>query len=335
MIFGQIGVDKIEHRKFSSYQLVHLTKLLNNRLNSLLVCDGVGVGKTISSGYVLWYFSRIEKLPSLIICPPILIKKWRFELKHRFGLSTTLATTKDEYELMREELDHSENELSNIYITSYSLLSRENKLSPLSLGLTLFDEVHYLRNPETQAYKSAKKIVSKSMYNLGLSATPINNSISDLASIISILKPHIGFHAAEDFLHDYWNSTTLNENLSSFITSFDKEHISEHFTKRNVETVNIQFQEEYMMWANHEIEKISLLKAHDSILSKIVYYRLAASSPTAFCKSISAQPPLENLNDLKSLKLLELLSTKPNDRWLIFTEFKETARYLEKIIEKS
>ncbi len=321
------------NRKFSPYQLVHMTKILDNNLNSLLVCDGVGVGKTISSGYALWYFSEIEKLPSLIVCPPILIEKWRFELKHRFGLNTILATTKDEFELMREELDYSGNKSSSIYITSYSLLSREKELSPARLGLTLFDEVHYLRNPETQAYASAKKIASNSEYKLGLSATPINNSISDLASIISILMPQIEFHAADDFLNDYWNSSSLNDDLSSFITRFDKEQISEHFTKRHIETVNIQFQEDYMIWVNQEVEKISLRKGHDSLLSKIVYYRMAASSPSAFCKSVSAVPPSGDFNDSKSQKLLELLSTKSNERWLVFTEFKETAKHLEKVIE--
>jgi len=305
---------------------------LNNQLNSLLVCDGVGVGKTISSGYALWYFSKIRQVPSLIVCPPILIEKWRFELKNRFGLNTILATTKDGFELMQEELTRPHTDSCNIYITSYSLLSRENTLPVAKLGLTLFDEVHYLRNPETKAYANAKNIAKDSEFRLGLSATPINNSISDLAAIMSILIPQIEFPATDDFLKDYWNSTSLSNNLSSFITRFDKEQISEHFTTRDIETINIQFPPEYMTWVNQEIEKNSLQKGHDNLLSKIVYYRMAASSPSAFCKSISSTPPLGGFEDPKLQKLLELLSTKKNERWLIFTEFKETARNLERLI---
>ena len=41
-------------RTFSTYQLVHLMKLLANRHKCLLITDGVGVGKTISGGYILF-----------------------------------------------------------------------------------------------------------------------------------------------------------------------------------------------------------------------------------------------------------------------------------------
>ena len=41
-------------RRFSTYQMVHLVKMLSNGTNSLLISDGVGVGKTIAAGYIIY-----------------------------------------------------------------------------------------------------------------------------------------------------------------------------------------------------------------------------------------------------------------------------------------
>ncbi|SVC73266.1 uncharacterized protein METZ01_LOCUS326120, partial [marine metagenome] len=270
------------NRNYSSYQLVHLTKLRTNGLNSLLVCDGVGVGKTISAGYALYHMSQVERKPSLVVCPPILVEKWRFELKHRFDLTTILATNKDEFGLMSEELDHrtTTNDVP-IYITTYSLLSREYKLPKVSLGLTVFDEVHTIRNSETKAYPNAKALAANSEYRLALSATPINNSISDLASILSVILPQLDFDGTNDFLDDYWNSP-LMDSISSVVTRFNKEQISDQFTQRNIHTVSLEYPDHYMTWVNKQIEHRSDEYESNSAFRNVVYYRLAASSPGAF-----------------------------------------------------
>ena len=110
-------------RNFSSYQLVHLMKIRSNGLNSLLITDGVGVGKTISAGYILYYCANILREPSLIVCPPILVDKWRYELKHRFGLDSRLATNMEGFELMWDEINSGvEWDVAPIYLCSFSLL---------------------------------------------------------------------------------------------------------------------------------------------------------------------------------------------------------------------
>ena len=59
------------------YQLIALTKLLNNKQNAILITDGVGVGKTISAGYIASYFSKTPSGPIIVACPNILVDKWR------------------------------------------------------------------------------------------------------------------------------------------------------------------------------------------------------------------------------------------------------------------
>ena len=72
------------NRTYSAYQLVHLMKLLANKHRCLLITDGVGVGKTISGGYILYHQSRIIGKPCLIVCPPVLMDKWINEMKLRW-----------------------------------------------------------------------------------------------------------------------------------------------------------------------------------------------------------------------------------------------------------
>ena len=325
-------------RNFSSYQLVHLMKIRSNGLNSLLITDGVGVGKTISAGYILYYCANILREPSLIVCPPILVDKWRYELKHRFGLDSRLATNMEGFELMWDEINSGvEWDVAPIYLCSFSLLSREkemqipyNGMRESPLGLILFDEVHYVRNPKTNAYVNARNLAFNAQYKVGLSATPINNSLEDLAGIISVLHPRIDFEDANDLFGDLWQSPTLDP-FSGMVTRFLKEQISDQFTTRNLHTEVIEYPEEYMQFVNHIVE--SRASGESSFFEKIIYYRLASSSPRAFLRSFSESEEEYYFPDPKLNRLSELLSAKSEERWLIFTEFKETARHIEESIE--
>ena len=298
-------------RNFSSYQLVHLMKLRSNGLNSLLITDGVGVGKTISAGYILYYCANILREPSLIVCPPILVDKWRYELKHRFGLDSRLATNLEGFELMWDEINSGvEWDVAPIYLCSFSLLSREkemqipyNGMRESPLGLILFDEVHYVRNPKTNAYVNARNLAFNAQYKVGLSATPINNSLEDLAGIISVLHPRIDFEDANDLFGDLWQSPTLDP-FSGMVTRFLKEQISDQFTTRNLHTEVIEYPEEYMQFVNHIVE--SRASGESSFFEKIIYYRLASSSPRAFLRSFSESEEEYYFPDPKLNRLSEL-----------------------------
>jgi len=306
-------------------------KLRTNGLNSLLISDGVGVGKTISAGYILYHCAHISREPSLIVCPPILVDKWRFELKNRFGLDSRLATNMEGFELMCDEINSGVDwDVAPIYVCSFSLLSRENELEIPRIGLILFDEVHYVRNPQTNAYYNARRLAFSAHYKVGLSATPINNSLDDLGAILSVLHPRISFEEANDIFGDLWDSPTL-DSFSGMVTRFLKEQISDQFTKRNVYTEMIEYPEEYMQFVNTSIEARTI--GDTSFLEKIIFYRLASSSPRAFLNSFKESEDDFQFADPKLDRLSALLSEKRDERWLIFTEFKETAKHIEDSIE--
>ena len=321
------------NRTFSTYQLVHLMKLLANKNNCLLITDGVGVGKTISGGYILFHQSHVIDKPSLIVCPPVLVDKWQNEMKLRFGMDVRDASNLELFELMVDEINSNNfYDEAPIYITTYSLLSRQKTLHSPELGLILFDEIHHVRNPETVAHKSALKLSKNADYRVGLSATPINNSLSDLAAIMAILLKSYPFSDINDLLHDLWESDLI-DSLSSMTTRFMKEQLMEQFTTRNVHTEFVEYPNEYVMQSNQIVESLMMERGGGSFFEKIIFYRLASSSPPAFLNSVRGKTIEIGFNDPKAERLVELVTSKPNERWLIFTEFKETARYLDKKIE--
>ena len=96
------------------------------------------------------------------------------ELKNRFNLDTRLATNKETFDLMCEEISANPGwETAPIYICSFSYLSREETLRIPPIGVLLFDEVHYIRNNKTKAYANARSISKGAEYRIGMSATPI------------------------------------------------------------------------------------------------------------------------------------------------------------------
>ena len=177
-------------RRLSSYQLVHLIKMLSNGTNSLLISDGVGVGKTISAGYIVYYINNILGKSVAILCPPVLVEKWRQELKIRFDLNA-FSGEEEDFEMMNEEIT-SEKIKQKIYLISYSMVKRRKLEDNANFGLIVMDEVHHSRNPETKLYSSLLDFCSKSEFRIGLSATPVQNDINDLASVMSLIVQQAG-----------------------------------------------------------------------------------------------------------------------------------------------
>ena len=77
----------------------------------------------------------------------------------------------------------------------------------------------------------------KSTYKVGLSATPIHNSLSDLASIMRILFPVVSLEAWNLIIKEIWARKKVSI-LHPFITKFDKSELGIHFTQRNITNRN-------------------------------------------------------------------------------------------------
>jgi len=272
----------------AAYQLVPLTKLLTNEHRSLLICDGVGVGKTISAGYILTFLTASKRQPGLVICPASLQEKWFFELRTKFDLNVLPIRSSEEFDFTVDEwneLGHSH----RVYILPMSVVTRVRPTT--FLGPVVIDEIHNCRNSDTQLWKAMKGFTKDATYRIGLSATPINNGIVDLASIFSILID-TDYHIADALIQDLWRPDRRHL-LYPLMTRFVKERLSLHFARRDVYDQHVEYPDAYLDQVIATVKALRDRPRNERFYrDEITYFRLSTSSPRAF--RVSTGVAIEN-----------------------------------------
>ena len=304
------------------YQLVALSKLIRGQMGGLLIADGVGVGKTISAGYVVAWVSRRLRENAMIVCPPGLVEKWRLEMRQKFDIQTSPIRSPEELITARAESRKTSSGL--VYLLPSSRLDL-----PLELDFRaiIVDEIHNLRNRDTKSWRAAKKLMARAGWRVGLSATPINNSVADLANVFSLLLPTFDPLAVEATIEDLWASREYSL-LTPLVTRFTKEALGLQFSRRKVQTVSVRFPQSY----SEEVQGIVQSLVKRSVqegrypLESITYFREAASSPKTFEKSTGAK--LGEIEDPK-LNALHKVLMDLSRQVLVFCQFTETVAYLE------
>ena len=84
------------------YQLEPVLRALSMPRVSLLLADGVGLGKTIQAGLVedeLLLRRRIRRI--LIVCPAMLQRQWKYELRRKFNLDFEIIDSDSTFQLRR------------------------------------------------------------------------------------------------------------------------------------------------------------------------------------------------------------------------------------------
>ena len=164
-----------------------------------ILADEMGLGKTIQA--LAWLDNGRSKAegpvpPALVICPTSLVENWEEEAAkftpHRKVLT---LTGPDRHERWKDV------ETSDIVVTSYALLRRDLELYlEHEFSVVVLDEAQHIKNRSTQNAVSAKSLSAQ--HRLVLTGTPIENSVSDLWSIMDFLMPgYLGRHDA--FRQDY------------------------------------------------------------------------------------------------------------------------------------
>jgi len=89
--------------RFFPYQFKPLIKFLDSPDHRLLICDEVGLGKTIEAG-LIWteLRSRYEDRRLMVLCPAVLREKWRAELHKRFGIDAEVLNANQALEKFRK-----------------------------------------------------------------------------------------------------------------------------------------------------------------------------------------------------------------------------------------
>ncbi len=169
------GVVPLEHQ-------THAVRQLLARLRGRgMLCDEVGMGKTIEAGLALLELTlRRAVRRALILAPPSLLGQWKDELGSKFGLD---FVTSEDPEF--QGWDRHERLIGSIHTAKRE--PHASRLAEVPFDLVIVDEAHHLRNARTLSHKLVGRL--RPRYLFLLTATPVQNSLEDLFNLVSLVRP--------------------------------------------------------------------------------------------------------------------------------------------------
>ena len=204
---GHIGVD------IKSHQVAVVHKVISDYPHRFLLCDEVGLGKTIEAGMVLKELrARGGAQRVLAIVPPNIVRQWHFEMKSKFNeFFSPLNTDTVRY---LENQGHTGNPFTSYdSVLCSSRWVADPKWAKLCAeadwDLVIVDEAHHARS-----HRSGSKVETTRLYRLVrdlaapghfarrgmlfLTATPMQLDTHELYSLVELLDPAL-FPSEEHF----------------------------------------------------------------------------------------------------------------------------------------
>ncbi|MFQ5463960.1 MAG: DEAD/DEAH box helicase [Phycisphaerae bacterium] len=159
------------------------------------LADDMGLGKTIQV-LALLLCDRQDKSskrrkPSLLVVPASLLGNWRSEAR-QFAPSlklTFLHPAETDRQTLERIAESPKQRLgkTDLAITTYSMLTRQDWLTKLDWRLVILDEAQAIKNPSTRQSKAARKLSAQA--RIALTGTPVENRLGDLWSLFDFLNP--------------------------------------------------------------------------------------------------------------------------------------------------
>jgi len=147
-----------------------------------ILADDMGLGKTLQA--ITFMTKRLDdkKGPHLMVVPKSLLHNWENEWKHFTGKKPYIHFGADR---IMDEKVLAKNPLT---IISYGTLLRDSEVfSKIHFDVLVLDEAQAVKNPSTKSRKAVAALKAK--VRLAMTGTPVENSLTDLYSILSLVVP--------------------------------------------------------------------------------------------------------------------------------------------------
>ncbi|KAB8128452.1 ATP-dependent helicase [Gracilibacillus oryzae] len=333
-----VSMNFLPHMKFLPHQVQCAEKVIQDMSGRALLADEVGLGKTIEAGLILKeYLIRGVVKKVLILAPASLVNQWALELNQKFYIPAVTAGKRVNWE-------H-----SNIIIATMDLAKREPHRSAILnqvYDMVIIDEAHKLKNHKTKNYQFVQALQKK--YFLLLTATPVQNKLTDIFNLISLLKP--GYLGTYENFNKKHQSTDpyLKQLIQQVMIRNRREETGVQWTDRHVSTIWVDFTEEEL----NTYQKIDDGCRDLQVVSSITYKREFCSSREACYLSLKKWMEMKELNNhettlhhvlknieqlphhAKALKLVELIKNQNNEKFIVFTEYRATQIYLQWLLQQ-
>lgn len=330
-------------------------KLVKFDLNGrVLLADEVGLGKTIEAGILLKeYFSTGMVHNALILTPPSLRTQWQEELRTKFDLDFVINKDDTRFE------GYDKHSMLISSLSSAARLGNAQILKQIEWDMVVIDEAHRLKNESTMVHKFVKELQKK--FILLLSATPIQNNLRELYNLSELIRPGL-LGSWKDFASAYTSDSKaqkvipakreeLQDLLRQIVIRTTREEVKSYiqFTDRIPKTYMLNPTQAEIKLYNDSTDFVRGLwnagkAGRNFILPLMILQRQVSSSSAALrgaihnklIKSPQHSEELESILeqtdrikiDSKMKQLQYIIRKDPDDKFLIFTEFRDTQNYI-------
>jgi len=180
-----LSLSAVRYLEPLDYQLSTVRHVLKNLRGRALLCDEVGLGKTIEAGLVMMeYLLRGLVQRVLVLTPPTLVEQWQEEMHSKFNLDFITYDYPD-----FKAHPHPWKHFGRIIASLDTAKRKQNQEQVLGAeyDLVIVDEAHHLKNQSTLGYQLVRQLKKK--YILLLTATPVENNLEELFNLITLLLP--------------------------------------------------------------------------------------------------------------------------------------------------
>jgi SNF2 family DNA or RNA helicase len=356
-----IGLPMVREMDILEHQTRTAKTVLRRMRGRAMLCDEVGLGKTIEAGLVLSELIIRGLVKSvLVLLPPSLIEQWQAEMRRKFSID---FITHDDPEFRRQGAEAWA--AHDRILASFHTAKREPHSSAITQrhwDMVIVDEAHHLRNRETVLWRFASEL--QKQFILLLTATPVQNNLDELFNLVTLLEPGL-LSTAKRFQKEFVdrrdklaprNVDRLHELLGEVMVRNQRSTVGLQFTRRWARTERVQpgpaerqlydevaaFVQENLRVAGQNGEK----KVPLSRMALIVLQMELGSSTQAAAKTLEKMAHNESLNpasqgrlmelsergrsareNAKAERLLQILEDLP-DKLVVFTQFRATQEML-------
>ncbi|MBP3929363.1 MAG: restriction endonuclease, partial [Peptostreptococcaceae bacterium] len=333
--------------KLFDYQNECLEKLqnlyLDSNINGFLLCDDMGLGKTLQLlSFMAWLKDREELKPSIVVAPTSLLNNWDSNESgeiQKFFKENLFDTEKVRGRVTSKDIERLK-EKDIVFITYESLRMNNIALGRINWKVMICDEAQKIKNPKTMVTIAAK--AQNANFKIICSATPIENTIEDLWTLVDYSKPGL-LGSLKDFkskyINKYKNATDqqleeLNDELYSKIEDFyirrEKDILPKSLPKKIIKiykkkptNIEVDYLEKIKDTEEHAlsaIQKMLMVCSHVDVLNND--------------ESIdNIEDTIKKSSKLKTIKsILEDIKIK-DEKVIIFTRVRKVQQILYKSIK--
>jgi SNF2 family DNA or RNA helicase len=207
------------------YQVSVVHTVISDYPHRYLLCDEVGLGKTIEAAMIVKELrARGQARRVLILAPSGLLRQWQFELKTKFN-ETFAIYNKNTVRLLKDQGHVNPWSANDSVIASHAWASwnenRRKEIASVDWDLVIVDEAHHARRQKygnsitrTNLYRLVEGLVAGSDFlrraALFLTATPLQLERYELYSLVEMLNPAL-FSSDSDFSRHVSSLSGLNQ----------------------------------------------------------------------------------------------------------------------------